>query len=281
VIMWRVVGRTLLPVESIRAEVEGISNTELHRRVPMPRGRDEIARLAVTMNGMLERLEEGNDRLRRFVSDASHELRSPVAAIRQHAEVALAHPDKTSLDELAAIILQEEARLEQLVDDLLLLARIDEGTFEFRAGPVDLDDIVFDAAGRLRASTRLRIDSTNVSAARISGDGVALDRLVRNLTDNAARHARGVVELALRNGAGEVVFTIDDDGAGIPASERPRIFERFVRLTEARDRDSGGSGLGLAIVAEIASAHGAAVQVLDSPLGGARFEVHFPARDPS
>jgi signal transduction histidine kinase len=276
-IVWRVVGRSLAPVESIRAEVDGISNAELHRRVTSPRGRDEIARLAATMNRMLERLEVGNQRLRRFVSDASHELRSPVSTIRQHAEVARSHPEQTSVEQLAGIVLHEEARLEGLVDDLLFLARIDEGTFGLHLEPVDLDDLVFAAAGRLRNSTGLSIDSGHVSAGRIAGDRKALDRLVRNLIDNAARHARREIALALRNGSGEIILTVDDDGDGVPVADRDRVFERFVRLAEARDRDSGGSGIGLAIVAEIAGAHGGGVRVLDSPLGGARFEVRLPS----
>jgi signal transduction histidine kinase len=274
---WSVVGRALSPMEAIRAEVDAISTRELHRRVSDPPGKDEVARLAATMNRMLARLEAGQTRQRRFVSDASHELRSPVATIRQHAEVALSHPDGTSIEDLAGVVLEEDARLQRLVEDLLLLAKMDEGTLRLRTESVDLDDIVFEEAERLRASMDLRVDSSRVSAGRVSGDRGQLARLVRNLTDNAARHADSTVALALREGDGEVVLTIDDDGDGIPEPERERIFERFVRLEEARDRDSGGSGLGLAIVAEIAGAHGARVAVRDGPAGGARLEVRFPS----
>jgi signal transduction histidine kinase len=278
VVTWLVVGRALAPVESIRSEVEAISTRELHRRVLDPKGNDEIARLARTMNRMLGRLEEGQTRQRRFVSDASHEMRSPVATIREHAEIALAHPGRIGPEELAEIVLEEDLRIQHLVEDLLLLTRADEGTLTQRNEPVDLDDLVLAEASRLNGTrTDVRIDPSQVSAGRVSGDPVQLDRLVRNVFENAVRHARGVVVLSLRRSDGEVVLTVDDDGAGIGREDRGRIFDRFVRLEEARDRDSGGSGLGLAIVREIALAHGATVVVSESPLGGARFEIRFPA----
>ena len=276
-VSWRVVGRALAPVEAMRSEADAISTTELHRRLPDPRGNDEVARLAATMNRMLARLEEGHERERRFVSDASHELRSPVTTIRQHAEVALSHPDGTTIEELAQVVLEENARLQRLVDDLLLLTKIDERALRLRRTSVDVDDLLFEEAERLRGTTQLRIDTGGVSAGRVAGDAGLLSRLLRNLTDNAARHGRRTVALSLRERDGHVVLGVDDDGAGIPFSDRGRVFERFVRLDQARDRGSGGTGLGLAIVAEIAAAHDATVAVLPSPLGGARFEVCFPA----
>jgi signal transduction histidine kinase len=226
---------------------------------------------------MLARLEEGQLRQRRFVSDASHELRSPVASIRQHAEVALSHPEVTPTGELARAVLDEGIRLQGIVDDLLLLSSIDEGRSHVRSDPIDLDDLVFEEAVRLRGSSDLRIDSRSVSAARVAGDREKLRRLVRNLTDNAVRHAHGTVALALREMDGEVVLTVEDDGEGVPPEERERIFERFVRLDQARDRDGGGSGIGLAIVWEVAALHRGSVAVSDGDLGGARFEVRLPA----
>ncbi|MDQ3661055.1 MAG: HAMP domain-containing histidine kinase [Actinomycetota bacterium] len=275
----RVAGSALAPVEAMRDEVERISSRDLHRRVPQPPGGDEISRLATTMNGMLARLEKGQARQRRFISDASHELRSPVATIRQHAEVALAHPEISKLEELADVVLQENTRLQGLVEDLLLLSHADEGTMQLRTQAVDVDDLVFEEAKRLRATTELRVRTSRVSAGRVSGDKGQLNRLIRNLSNNAARHARGVVEFSLRDGDESILLTVDDDGGGVAPSERERIFERFVRLEEGRDRDSGGTGLGLAIVAEIATAHAATVGVADSPLGGARFEVRFHAAE--
>jgi signal transduction histidine kinase len=275
---WRVVGRALAPVEAIRSEVDSISAAELHRRVGDPSGRDEIARLAATMNRMLDRLELAQSRQRRFVSDASHELRSPVASIRQHAEVALTHPERITTTELAQVVLDEDLRVQHLVEDLLLLARADEGTLASRRHPVDLDDLVFEVATQLRTATTLRIDTTSVSAGRVAGDEAQLRRLLRNLGDNAARHARTKVGFSLRETrAGKVVLRVDDDGPGVPEAERRRIFERFVRLDDARSRDTGGSGLGLSIVAEIAAAHSGTVTATGSPLGGARFEVEVPA----
>jgi signal transduction histidine kinase len=257
--------------------VEAISVKELHRRVPDPPGRDEIARLASTMNSMLERLEKAAVRERRFVSDASHELRSPVAAIRQQAEVALSHPDRTTMEELAGIVLEENVRLQRIVEDLLLLTRVDEGTLQLRKAPVDLDDLMFEEAARLRAATGLRIDIARVSAGRVIGDRGRLERLLRNLTDNAARHAVSEIRLGLRGDDREVALEVDDGGPGVPADKRDAVFERFTRLDDARDRQHGGAGLGLAIVAEIAAAHGGSASVSDAPSGGARFLVVLPA----
>ena len=172
--------------------------------------------------------------------------------------------------------MDEDARLQRLVEDLLLLTRIDEGTLELRAEPVDLDDLMFEEAARLRGATELKVDVGKVSAGRVVGDREKLGRLVRNLTENAARHARTTIGLTLAERNGEVVLGVDDDGAGIDEAERERIFDRFVRLDEARDRDSGGSGLGLAIVREVAAFHGGTVTMVESELGGTAFEVRLP-----
>ena len=273
---WIVVGRALAPVEAIRTEVDAISAAALHRRVPDPPADDEIGRLARTMNRMLARLEQAQARQRRLVSDASHELRSPVAAIRQHAEVALAHPGRTTAGELAETVLAEDLRLQRLAEDLLLLTRADEHSLALRRRPVDLDDLVFDEARRLRGAGGLRIDTTAVSAGWVDGDAAALRRMVRNLADNAARHAGGHLAFSVTERDGTVLLAVDDDGPGIPVADRERVFERFVRLDGARSRDDGGSGLGLAIVAELATVHGGTVAIASSSLGGARVEVTLP-----
>jgi signal transduction histidine kinase len=277
-VVWRVVGRALEPVESIRREVESISPEELHRRVPVPGTEDEIGRLAGTMNEMLQRLEAGQERQRRFVSDASHELRSPVASIKQHAEVAIAHAEGARADELARVVLQEDLRLQRLVEDLLLLAQMDERVAKGME-VVDLDDVVFAEIERCRSGTAKEIDPRSVSAGRVHGDQRSLARLVANLLDNAVRHAKSKVEVSLTEEGSEVVLRVDDDGGGIAESDRKRVFDRFFRLDEARDRDSGGSGLGLAIVTEVAGRHGAEVDVGVSPTGGARLQVSFPRID--
>jgi signal transduction histidine kinase len=176
------------------------------------------------------------------------------------------------------MVLGETARVQRLVEDLLLLARADEGTLAIRRQAVDLDDLVFEVASGLRQASKLRIDTTAVSAGRVTGDETQLRRVLRNLADNAARHARGRIAFALtETPSGTARLRVDDDGAGIPEEERQRVFERFVRLDDARSRDAGGSGLGLAIVAEIVTAHGGTVTIGDSPLGGTRVEVVLPS----
>lgn len=278
VTVWKLTGRALSPVEAMRVEVDAISANELHRRVADPTGSDEIARLATTMNRMLDRLEGSAVAQRRFVADASHELRSPVAIIRQHAEVALAHPGRTTTEELAQTVLAEDLRVQHLVEDLLLLARTEEPDAQRSHQAIDLDDVVFEEAARVRATSAHRVDLSAVSAGRVLGDVGRLRRVVRNLVDNAIRHADSTIGLSLVTVDDEVVLTVSDDGSGVPEEDRERIFGRFIRLDDARARDDGGSGLGLAIVADIVSGHGGRVAVdADRGLGGARFEVRLPA----
>lgn len=272
---WVVTGRALRPVERMRAEVAGISDDRLDRRVPVPGSRDEVHRLALTMNEMLGRLESSRERQQRFVSDASHELRSPLASIRQTAEVAQAHPGALPEGELAEAVLEEGLRMQRIVEQMLVLTRADERGVRPRE-EVDLDDLALAQARRV-AREGLRVDTRGVAPARVLGDSAALTQVVRNLVDNAARHADATVAVGLVEQTGGAVLFVDDDGAGVPPEERERVFERFVRLDESRSRDAGGSGLGLAIVREIVRAHGGEAHVEDSPLGGARFVVRLPS----
>lgn len=271
---WLVTGRALRPVTRIRQEVDGITAERLHQRLAVPASADEIAALATTMNGMLDRLDAAATAQRRFVSDASHELRSPLATIRQHAELAQAHPGVTSIGELAEVVSEEGFRLQGIVESLLLLARLDEGVSPHDE-PVDLDDLALSEVRRLRGAG-LEVDGSGIQAARVDGDPRLLAQLLRNLADNAARHARGRVAIGVTPRDRHVFVTIEDDGAGVPVEERDRIFERFVRLDEARSRDGGGSGLGLAIVRGIAAAESGTVMVDDSRWAGARFVVTLP-----
>ena len=271
---WITVGRALRPVDNLRERVQAISADRLDLRVSVPPTRDEVARLATTMNEMLERLDSAQSRQRRFVSDASHELRSPVASIRQQAEVALAHPRSTATSELAAGVLAEDMRIQRLVDDLLTLARLDESMSS--TDEVDVDDILFDEVRRLGGATDKVVDVKEVSAGRVAGDAKQLRSVIVNLLDNAVRHADRVVSVSLAESDGWVLLNVDDDGRGIAPEDRSRVFERFVRLDEARTRDSGGAGLGLAIVDEIVRAHHGRVDVMESPAGGARFRVSLP-----
>ncbi len=273
-VTWAVTGWVLAPVVAIRREVDEITASELYRRVPAVR-EDEIGLLARTMNRMLDRLQRSHESRQRFVADASHELRSPIASIRQHAEVAHAHPDSTTVAELAATVLAEDLRMQQLVDDLLLLSRSDEEHGEPPDAPVDLDDVVFAEAQRLRSATNLAIDTSAVSAGQVRGDAAALTRVVHNLADNAARHAHTEITFGLGESDGTVVLTVSDDGPGIPPDDRARVFDRFVRLDTARSRGAGGSGLGLAIVAEVIDRHHGSVRITS----GATFEVRLPGAD--
>ncbi|NQW90789.1 HAMP domain-containing histidine kinase [Curtobacterium sp. VKM Ac-2861] len=286
IVTWSVTGRSLRPVERMRTEVETIRAAQPDARVVVPDTGDEIARLATTMNAMLDRLDRSAAGQRQFVSDASHELRSPIASLRQHAEVAVAYPDRTDVAEFSDVVRSEAVRLQDLVTGLLELSRLDEGGTGVRR-PVDLDDLALDAVARARARARarvpggatgdraIRVDGSGISAARVLGDERLLTGVVRNLVDNAVRHATSRVAVALVEQDGAAVLTVYDDGSGIPEVERDRVFERFVRLDEARSRDAGGAGLGLAIVRDAVRAHGGEATVADSPLGGARFVVRI------
>jgi signal transduction histidine kinase len=277
---WMAAGRALAPVEAIRAEVAEISMRALDRTVPEPATTDEVGRLARTMNQMLERLRGSAARQRQFVSDASHELRSPLAGMRAELEVALAHKEDADWPGTAGDVLEDLGRLQRLVDQLLVLARLDESAPVAADRSVDLDDLVLREARRARERDGLVVDIRGVSAGRVRGDPDRLRQVVRNLVDNAARHARSKVTLGLQAEAGSAVLTVADDGPGIPAAERERIFERFTRLDEARASDSGGYGLGLAITREIVAAHGGTVEAEDPPVG-ARLVVHLPLEDPA
>jgi signal transduction histidine kinase len=277
-VAWVLVGRALRPVEAIRAEVETIGGTTMHRRVPEPPSHDEVGRLARTMNAMLGRLESSARRQRQFVSDASHELRSPVATIRADVEVAQLEGERADWPAVAASVLREEARLERLIDDLLVLAAADEGA-ALRSTPVDVAALaVEDAARARRVAVAVAAGPAGDPGVVVDGDPAHLRRVVANLVDNAARHARARVELTVApQPGGTVRLTVDDDGDGIAPADRERVFERFARLDEGRARDRGGAGLGLAVVRSLVARHRGTVTVDDAPAGGARFTVELPA----
>jgi signal transduction histidine kinase len=275
------VGRSLRAVESVRRRVASISTDHLHERVPVPAARDEIRELALTMNAMLDRLEAGASAQRRFVADASHELSSPLSTLRVGLELLRARirrgaaPEAESLELLQA----ETERLHRLVRDLLLLARADENGLRRRRAEVDLDDVVGAEARRLVTHAGLRVD-VDLQPARVTGDAEQLARVVRNLVDNAAAHATTRMAITLSSDGWTAYVRVADDGAGIADADKCRVFDRFVRLDESRERRLGGSGLGLAIVAEIVSAHGGSVAITDTPGGGATVQVSLPADGP-
>ena len=277
-LVWLLVGRTLRPVEQIRAEVAGIGLGELDRRVPQPPGRDEIARLAGTMNEMLDRLDASNRQQQQFVADASHELRTPLARLRTEIEVAQG-VDQNG-DAVLGSLLEEVDNLQRLTDDLLVLARSDAGAADAEGRPVDLDDVVFEEVRAMDARGR-GVDTRQVSAAQVVGHRDQLRRVVANLLDNAVRHAADSVTLSLAETNGVVQLVVTDDGPGIPAGRQAEVFERFGRLDEARTADRGGTGLGLAIARDLVERHGGTIVVDADYEAGARFVVTLASRSVS
>ncbi|MGW4229071.1 ATP-binding protein [Streptomyces sp. NPDC004980] len=272
-VTWLVTRRALRPVEGIRRELSAITASEdLRRRVPEPDSRDEIARLARTTNETLTVLEASVERQRRFVADASHELRSPIASLRTQLEVGEAHPEL--LDVPGAVA--DTVRLQGLATDLLLLARLDAGERPGRTA-VDLGTLVREEVSQ-RAGDRIPVAvSVADGVLEVTGSRGQLSRVVGNLLDNAERHAEHSVAVAVTRDRGDVLVEVTDDGSGVPEAERERIFERFVRLDDARSRDDGGAGLGLAIARDVAGRHGGTLDVGTAPEGGARFTLRLPA----
>ncbi len=273
VMTWVIAGRTLAPVGSMTRRVRELSATTIDARVTVPDSGDEIAELAETMNDMLDRLQKASVAQRQFVSDASHELRSPVATIRAQLETALRYPDDVDWVEVAEIVLNEDERLDHLVANLLAMARLEEG----RLGPrteVDVEDIVMAQASRVGS---VQFDTSAVSAGRVWGNVGELTSVVRNLVDNAVRHASSKVTLSVRDNGPWVVIRVGDDGEGVDVQDRERIFGRFARLEEGRSRDGGGAGLGLALSRRLAESHGGRIHVEDVDGGGACFVVSLPS----
>ncbi|AHH99442.1 hypothetical protein GCM10010174_54750 [Kutzneria viridogrisea] len=276
-VAWLATGRALRPVEAIRRELAEVSESQLDRRVPVPRSRDELARLARTTNATLDRLQHAHDQQERFVADASHELRSPLANLRTGLEVALTHPDRVDWPAVAHRSLLDVQRLQRITADLLQLA-VDPAEVAAPSGVVDLAEVVREqVAERALVPGGPVVRSVVDGPAVVTGEPVRLERLLRNLLDNAVRHARTSVTVRLRHSAGEVVLEVIDDGPGIPAEDRERVFDRFARLDDARARDAGGSGLGLTIARDIATRHGGSLRVADSEQG-ARLVARLPGR---
>jgi two-component system OmpR family sensor kinase len=273
---WVAAWFALRPVARIR-----VAATELPvgERLPLPAARDELRALAEALNDLLGRRDAATERLRRFTGDAAHELRSPVAAIRAQAEVAVAHPDP----DLAGVTLEDVAaeaqRLSALLDDLLALARSDAGE-RLPAEPVDLAEVARHAAHRAgHGEAAVRITAPAPAILHAAPSDVA--RVLDNLLANAVRHAQHTVRVAVLPGIDEVRVLVDDDGDGVPAEHRERVFDRFHRVQGDRNRSSGGTGLGLALVAETVRRYGGTTRVGEAPDGGARFEVHWPVGRPS
>ncbi|MDQ0987119.1 cell wall metabolism sensor histidine kinase WalK [Streptomyces sp. V2I9] len=272
-VTWLVTRRALRPVEGIRREMAAITASEdLTRRVPEPDSRDEVARLARTTNETLTALEASVERQRRFVADASHELRSPIASLRTQLEVAEAHPELLDLPGAVA----DTVRLQVLAADLLLLARLDAGE-KPGGGTVELGALVREEVSQ-RTGDRIAVavEIPEGGAFEVTGSRGQLARVVGNLLDNAQRHAEARVAVSVAADGRGVRVEVRDDGAGVPEDERERIFERFVRLDDARSRDDGGAGLGLAIARDVAARHGGTLTVHRADEGGAAFRLRLP-----
>lgn len=282
-VAWRVVGATLRPVEALRRGAEEITGRAGAGRLPVPASADEIHRLAVTLNGMLDRLESARIRQRAFVSDAAHELRSPLTNIRTELEVAERLADRTDWTAVTANLLADTDRLSRLVDDLLLLARLDEAPPSRGVGPVELGTLLAEVAARY-PSPPVRVESPP-GPLWTTGNADELRRVLANLVDNAVRHADSAVVLATEatSTAGPAVgpyhlVTVTDDGPGIPVADRERVFDRFTRLDDGRARDDGGAGLGLAIVRELVRRAGGSIALTDGPeQRGLRVRLLLPA----
>ncbi len=273
---WWLVGRTLRPVDEMRAEVDSISDAGELRQLAHSGRDDEIGRLNRTLNQMLQRLHRSGEQQRQFVADAAHELRTPLTRIRTNVEVDLAQPDAAVPSRTNAEVRAEAVGLQNLIDDLLHLAQSDSSRADTATSLLDLDDLVITEIGEQRLLTpAVTIDAAGVAGAELEGDELQLRRALQNLLANAARHARSTVAVTLRNEPGEVVLMVDDDGPGIAPEKRELVFDRFSRLDEARTADNGGAGLGLAITRDIVQRHHGVITCVESPLGGARFMASF------
>ncbi|MEU0377879.1 HAMP domain-containing sensor histidine kinase [Streptomyces cyaneofuscatus] len=274
-VTWLVTRRALRPVEGIRREMAAITASEdLARRVPEPGSRDEIAALARTTNETLTALEASVERQRRFVADASHELRSPIASLRTQLEVAEAHPALLDLPGAVA----DTVRLQVLAADLLLLARLDAGE-KPGAARLEVGALVREEVSQRtgdRIAVTVEVEAAEGASYEVNGSRGQLARVVGNLLDNAQRHAESLVAVRVAADGAGVRVEVRDDGAGVPEDERERIFERFVRLDDARSRDDGGAGLGLAIARDVATRHGGTLTVHRAPEGGAAFRLQLP-----
>ncbi len=272
-------GRALRPVEQIRRRTSQIGAADTGTRIDVPATGDEVAQLAITLNTMLDRLHESAQAQARFVADASHELRTPLAAVRAELDVATRQGGSADWAAAARHIGASNDRMQQLVDDLLVLTRTSERSAVRRDAEVDLDEVVEHVGYALGRAAPVTVE-VSTRPARVRGDASELERALQNLADNAALHASHRVRLSVEVDGPSAVVRVDDDGPGIPVDARAVVFDRFVRLDAGRARAEGGSGLGLAIVAGIVASHGGTVVARESDLGGAAFVVVLPLLEP-
>ncbi|CAM5367418.1 Adaptive-response sensory-kinase SasA [Streptomyces violaceorubidus] len=266
----------LRPVEAIRVLTASVTPSDPRQRVTVPASGHEITALATTINTTLQRLDDAAARQRRFVADAAHELRSPLTTLLTSLEVALAYPERTDWPATATTAARQTRRLQALAEDLLLLARLDTRTPEASPETVDLTALASRLTEQYPLTERpLTLTCDSTAPAHVQGNPDAYERLLRNLVDNAARHAAHRIQITVRNQDSWVVLTVHDDGPGVPGEDAERIFERFVRLDDARSRDHGGTGLGLAIARDLAHRHRGTLTLTPRTLG-ACFELRLP-----
>ncbi len=269
-ITWLLTGRTLRPVEEIRSRIAEITASDLGLRVPVPSSSKELAALATTSNDTLSRLEKSVEEQRRFASDVAHELRNPIAGISLQLEEALMDREEADPWEVIESALTSTERLSAIVDDLLTIARLQARSPQME--PINLGDFV---TARALVHPQIRVEAE--TGLLVEGNRIRLTRLLANLLNNAVRHADSLVEVDVRREGDCALLSVTDDGAGVAEADREKIFERFVRLEESRERDPGGTGLGLSISREIAEEHGGSLILADGAGDrGARFELRLP-----
>ncbi|MEO3794569.1 HAMP domain-containing sensor histidine kinase [Nonomuraea sp. B10E15] len=269
---WLVTGKALRPVAIMRAELDAVRAGDLSHRVSQPPGDDELAQLAWSVNNTLARLERSAEQQRRFASDASHELRTPIAGLRAQLESAQLYPEDTDVESLVSGSLRDTDRLEAIITDLLLLARIGS---QVDAAKEDVDLAVLVRQELATRSDKVPVQVELAEGVVVEGVRVQLGRVLTNLLDNAQRHAESRVLVTVSRADGMAVLAVENDGMEIAVQDRERIFERFTRLDAARSRDAGGTGLGLAIARDVAMAHGGRIAV-EERAGGARFVLRLP-----
>ncbi|MBQ9021763.1 MAG: HAMP domain-containing histidine kinase, partial [Eggerthellaceae bacterium] len=265
---WNMAARTLQPVEQMRRTAENITTSNLSERIPVPARDKDLSRLATTFNELLARVEKSFNDQRRFVSDASHELKSPVAATGIMLETLRDHPEAVDTNQVVADLTTENERLASIVGDLLTLARSDEGRMVLDAKPIDLMDLLFEEITSLKARSTVPVDASGVEPVVCNADAELLSHVVRNLLDNASRYAQSQMKVSCTQTANEVQVRISDDGPGIAPEDRERVFDRFVRLQDSRS-DANSTGLGLPVARSIAERHGGSLTFVDGELGGA------------
>jgi heavy metal sensor kinase len=280
------VKRSLAPVDRITASAERISSHNLSQRLPVPQTGDELERLSVALNRMIERLDEAFQHSRRFVADASHELRTPLTVLKGEMEGLVREAQLPSdWRERLGTTLEEVDRLANIVEGLFAISRLDAGEAAAEWLTFDLAQLAYDTADQmslLAEDKGIRLDCLTSKGVWVEGDRSRMKQVVVNLLDNAIKYTQkgGDVHLAVKALDNKAVLEVSDNGVGIPATALPHVFERFYRVDQARSRGNGGAGLGLSIVRSICIAHQGKVEACSTPGQGSRLHVELPLTNP-